>query len=315
MRSIEMCMHEPFGEVNHIVGGSGSKDCAKLIGKDMNKKNSDVHSIASDLLSYLNDRKWEQYELDILGLVWNSRLGCLQHRYGIGKKLDLSDVEHTLCMVYKMYKNVGASRNTSLKMRFANERYFPIKLKGDKIAIDQDFMQYLKDTQDRVIKAYTILLQKHKCKHSKLHEIFRINFAKLYPQGTQVSKEFEDPDDSGRMKPFSGEIKSYDKDLALYKVVYEDGDSEELNGKEVSEILVKGVDDDDSSSDEDVIVAKKKARTSSKKSNDDDMTAGVGTRMAQSKKKLSKRKVSSKTAKSKTASDGGSGKRTKSQEL
>lgn len=314
MRSIEMCMHEPFGEVNHIVGGSGSKDCAKLLGKDMNKKNSDVHSIASDLLSYLNDRKWEQYELDILGLVWNSRLGCLQHRYGIGKKLDLSDVEHTLCMVYKMYKNVGASRNTSLKMRFANERYFPIKLKGDKIAIDQDFMQYLKDTQDRVIKAYTILLQKHNCKHSKLHEIFRINFAKLYPQGTQVSKEFEDPND-GNKKLFSGEIKSYDKELALYKVVYEDGDSEELNGKEVSEILVKGVDDDDSSSDEDVIVAKKKARTSSKKSNDDDMTAGVGTRMAQSKKKLSKRKVSSKTAKSKTASDGGSGKRTKSQEL
>jgi len=122
----------------------------------------------------------------------------------------------------------------------------------------------------------------------------------MYKIGTKVSKKFEDPNDNGKMKPFSGIIKSYDTELELYNVQYEDGDSEELSGKEVSVILVKGggkksskeasskgsnnnkrkekskktVQDDDSS-DEEVVVAKKKARTSSKKSivdsDDEDM--------------------------------------------
>ena len=108
----------------------------------------------------------------------------------------------------------------------------------------------------------------------------------MYKVGTEVSKEFDDPNDDGRMKPFSGVIKSYDTELELYNVKYEDGDSEDMSGKEVSEILVKGggkkkassksnnnkrkekskktINDGDSS-DEEVVVAKKKARTSSKK--------------------------------------------------
>ena len=120
----------------------------------------------------------------------------------------------------------------------------------------------------------------------------------MYKVGTKVSKNFDDPNDNGRMKPFSGVIKSYDDELELYNVQYEDGDSEDMSGKEVSEILVKGggngkkkasiksnnnkrkekskktINDDDSS-DEEVVVAKKKARTSSKKSivdsDDEDM--------------------------------------------
>ena len=119
----------------------------------------------------------------------------------------------------------------------------------------------------------------------------------MYKIGTKVSKQFEDPNDNNRMKPFSGIIKSYDTELELYNVQYEDGDSEDMSGKEVSEILVvkgskkkeassksnnnkrkekskKSINDDDDSSDEEVVVAKKKARTSKKSivdSDDEDM--------------------------------------------
>jgi len=55
--------------------------------------------------------------------------------------------------------------------------------------------------------------------------------------GTIVSKEFED--DDGKMKPFAGVITSYDSEHKLYKIQYEDDDNEELDYKEVLEILVK----------------------------------------------------------------------------
>jgi len=55
--------------------------------------------------------------------------------------------------------------------------------------------------------------------------------------GSIVSKEFED--DDGKMKPFAGVVTSYDSEHKLYKIQYEDDDKEELNYKEVLEILVK----------------------------------------------------------------------------
>ena len=54
--------------------------------------------------------------------------------------------------------------------------------------------------------------------------------------GTKVEKIFDDG--TGKMRPFSGVVKSYDSQRKLYQIVYEDDDFEELLREEVSEILV-----------------------------------------------------------------------------
>ena len=59
----------------------------------------------------------------------------------------------------------------------------------------------------------------------------------------KVIKYFKD-DDTGEMKPFSGDIKSYDEVEQLYKIEYEDGDEEEVDLKELKLIIV--VDDNTS---------------------------------------------------------------------
>ena len=64
------------------------------------------------------------------------------------------------------------------------------------------------------------------------------NNIQVYTIGTRVSKEFQD--DDGEMKLFSGCVKSFDCESKLYKIEYEDGDSEELTEKEVGKYLDKG---------------------------------------------------------------------------
>ena len=57
-----------------------------------------------------------------------------------------------------------------------------------------------------------------------------------YPIGTSVSKEFYSEED-GEERPFSGEVISYDMGEKLYSVRYEDGDEEDLNEGDLSEIV------------------------------------------------------------------------------
>jgi len=57
-----------------------------------------------------------------------------------------------------------------------------------------------------------------------------------YKVGTPVSKLFED--ENGKMRPFAGKVTHYDAKFMLYKILYEDGDAEELTQNEVKEILV-----------------------------------------------------------------------------
>jgi hypothetical protein len=55
--------------------------------------------------------------------------------------------------------------------------------------------------------------------------------------GSLVSKIFEG--DDGELRPFVGSIVSHDQKENLYKIVYEDGDAEELTCEEISDILVE----------------------------------------------------------------------------
>jgi len=66
----------------------------------------------------------------------------------------------------------------------------------------------------------------------------KANNIQVYTIGTQVSKEFQD--DDNEMKLFSGTVKSYDCESKLYKIEYEDGDSEELTETEVGKYLDEG---------------------------------------------------------------------------
>ena len=63
-----------------------------------------------------------------------------------------------------------------------------------------------------------------------------------YNNGTKVRKLFED-EELGKMRPFSGLVKGYDD--GYYRIVYEDGDGEDLTHEEVSNILVKKNDSSD----------------------------------------------------------------------
>eukprot|EP00804_Cyclotella_cryptica_P029055 CCRYP_005255-RB/>CCRYP_005255-RB protein AED:0.00 eAED:0.00 QI:142/1/1/1/1/1/2/1265/554 len=55
--------------------------------------------------------------------------------------------------------------------------------------------------------------------------------------GTTLWKKFTE--DNGKRKYYSGTIESYDPKEGLYKIVYEDGDEEDLTKKEVSKLLEK----------------------------------------------------------------------------
>ncbi|KAL3805400.1 hypothetical protein HJC23_009107 [Cyclotella cryptica] len=58
-----------------------------------------------------------------------------------------------------------------------------------------------------------------------------------YTIGTKLWKKFLD--DNGKRRPFQGTIESYDPDEGFYKIVYEDGDEEELTESQVSKLLQK----------------------------------------------------------------------------
>jgi len=66
----------------------------------------------------------------------------------------------------------------------------------------------------------------------------KTNNIQVYTIGTRVSREFQDDDDE--IKLFSGTVKLYDCESKLYKIEYEDGDSEELSEKDVGKYLDKG---------------------------------------------------------------------------
>ena len=58
-----------------------------------------------------------------------------------------------------------------------------------------------------------------------------------FAAGTPVSKPFVPPG-GGRPRPFSGEVASHDRSTGLYRVAYDDGDSEDLGEEEVAAIVV-----------------------------------------------------------------------------
>ena len=177
MRAIEMVIDKPFGEVNFVEGGPGSRNIlARLDKTDWTSADlKTVTGVATDFLKHLNEREWKTEELTILGLIRSEKNNCLCYKHGIQKELDLSDIEHALCMVYRMLHNTSPTRNLSENIQFGYEKFFPIKLE-QQVAAGEEFMSRLTEKRKETIEAYKKLLQDSTYGGRILHDIFRINF-------------------------------------------------------------------------------------------------------------------------------------------
>ena len=177
MRAIEMVIDKPFGEVDFVEGGPGSRNILlRLDEKDWTSTDlKTVTGVAKDFLKHLNEREWKAEELTILGLIRSGKNNRLCYKHGIQKELDLSDIEHALCMVYRMLHNTSPTRNLSENIQYGYEKFFPIKLE-QQVAAGEEFMSLLTKWRKETIEAYKKLLQDRTYEGRILHDIFRINF-------------------------------------------------------------------------------------------------------------------------------------------
>ena len=139
-RIIELCIHEPFGEVIHPHCGHGSNDITNIFIKDFGwvdgelierkgrldgvARKPTVDEIPQMIVDHINVRARNslegksllitkgqmEYKLIVMGLAWLEKLCCLVHRSSIRKQMDTCNTEHMLCMVYVMYQNTFPTR-------------------------------------------------------------------------------------------------------------------------------------------------------------------------------------------------------------
>ena len=204
MRTIEACIHDPFGAVDVVQSGPGGKQGALCLIIDFDKA---VASgvIISSAISKLDKCKeipnwivqcyntWANKALNhadpevnnqckdemlVLRLKWSNELSCLVHVDGIGKKFDASDAEHMLCMVYCMHQYTLPTRNTSttqIPSRIDSDKYLPVRNSGGLLAKDMSFMHCIHDAFAETMAAYNRLLMDESYPHRKLDDIFRID--------------------------------------------------------------------------------------------------------------------------------------------
>lgn len=191
MRTIESCIHEPFGRVEKVPGGYGSICGARHF---LTHFSSTTDQVPKMLLTYINKRAHDallgiegsqiskeqcKKELHIIGLEWSEELNCLIHTSGIGKQLDSSDTEHMLCMFYVMYKNTQPSANSgkNLASRMIDgEKHFPVCFEtGGKLAKDLPVMNNFLLRYSERICSYIDLMADEKYKFRFLESIFEID--------------------------------------------------------------------------------------------------------------------------------------------
>ena len=204
MRTIESCIHDPFGVVDVVQSGPGGKQGASCLILDFDKsvKSGDVTSsvmskldkckaIPNWIVQCYNTWVSEVYniaeaksmkdcndELFVLRLRWSKELLCLVHVDGIGKKIDASDAEHMLCMIYCMHQYTLPNRNVAIKKssRIDSEKYLPVRNSGGLLAKEMPFMHPIHVSFAETMAAYNRLLMDESYPHRKLAGIFGIDF-------------------------------------------------------------------------------------------------------------------------------------------
>ena len=244
MRTIEMCILEPFGQVEKVPLGYGSREAADFIKKVMGEEDFGSHEelpmyivqrINERAENIMNDRpnnttkEQFEHELVVLGLKWDENLSCLVHRRGIGKKLDPSDTEHLLCLFYRLLQNTFPNYNTNStdKIRLHNPKHWPIRVDGC-IVSDLPLMKPFKDDLNDVLFSYRVLLNDVDYIHNTLYEVFRIDIIEnLYDEDEEVYAAWWSQDlDRSSAPPtgwYPGKIKDYKMSSQQYSVVFDDG--------------------------------------------------------------------------------------------
>lgn len=209
MRTIECCIHEPFGVVDYVptgVGGDmGAKCLLRSFGKaqfpsDVNigtknrpaKMKADltdkekipfwlVHEFNKRVKSILNGDNEEKKrqlkaELEVCFLEWRPGEECLYHTLGIRRRFNACDAEHLLCLVSGSHQFTLPSRNLGRSNALDCEKHFPVRFtSGKRLARDLPFMKHLCKVWKSVEKAYLSLLRDKGYELQHLADIFRID--------------------------------------------------------------------------------------------------------------------------------------------
>jgi hypothetical protein len=174
--SAARCYVEQYDQHNIDDCGKSQKTKCELIpGWLVHWYNNDVQA----RLSSRNDLAMRQTndELLVLGLEWSKQLDCLVHKIGIGRKLDPSDMEHCLCMLYTLHQHTLPSRNVGKESRIDGPKYLPIRhTVGECLARDLPFMSHVKEGYDEKMIAYQRLVKDDSYVHHNLPDLFRIDF-------------------------------------------------------------------------------------------------------------------------------------------
>ncbi|KAL9183014.1 LOW QUALITY PROTEIN: hypothetical protein ACHAXT_004801 [Thalassiosira profunda] len=207
MRTIEMCLHEPFGPVTAVPMGSGSKGAAMCFRETWNghattsARTEEFHlvtevdavvassSMPARIVVHLNEwvrkalkgredatRTRMQKVLRVLDLEWSDDAECLVHALGIGKRFDVSDAEHTLCLIFTLHQATLPLRTISKGYEVDSTKVFPIRVNvGEVAARELSCMAKFLDGWEGRLTAYQDLLKDVDFDHQSLPDIFRID--------------------------------------------------------------------------------------------------------------------------------------------
>lgn len=228
MRTIEMCLHEPFGEVTKVHGGPGSEGGAKCFVKQWSGLRTTTETAEEDagqrgergtaadmqrlIVEHLN--AWADKELRsgddeervrrmkkvlfVLGLEWSEGRSRLVHSLGIGKDFDASDSEHILCLINTLHQATTPARTISVSYDVDTAKIFPIRVNvGDLAASKLPFMTPFVEEGARRVHAYRQLLGDPDFTHGVLDDAFRIDNDVLARDGEEEGQERAVPDMGG----------------------------------------------------------------------------------------------------------------------
>jgi len=202
-RTIELCIHEPFGPVTTVASGFGGTSAMTHFLQEyknehpkstagMTKENilklipawlvEKINNRTKGIMEGCNESSKQQlkHELAVLDVRWSSEQNCIIHTTGIKKKLDASDMEHIGCTLYRLVKNTMSCNNRAENVQLDDPRFAPIKVPENTVpAHDSDILHHQKQNYNaNMLPSFCHLLANKKYRHSAVDQRFRIGLQK-----------------------------------------------------------------------------------------------------------------------------------------
>ncbi|KAL9183041.1 hypothetical protein ACHAXT_004828 [Thalassiosira profunda] len=121
------------------------------------------------------ERARMQKVLRVLDLEWSDDAECLIHALGIGKWFDVSDAEHTLCLIFTLHQATIPLRTISKGYEVDSVKVFPIRVNVGEVAARElpCMAKFLNGWEGR-LKAYQDLLKDEEFDHQSLRVFPRV---------------------------------------------------------------------------------------------------------------------------------------------